>query len=176
MKSAPFTTTPPTPTVSLHEIQRRNNPIYHPGRDHRRRPWINFMKKLLTVALIGLAVVAAGAQTNQQYRVNYTPSPSVFTGPTNVTVSPDAYNVFATTNVALPFNQWTLVSVAPAEITSSSSSNYIATTSTAFVVAMNPPIFVTMTYSNGLGTSPFAQAAGLQAYPVPPVLRSITSP
>lgn len=133
------------------------------------------MKRLsLFIAL--LATTVAGAQTNQSYTVRYTPSTAVFTGSTNVTVSPDGYNIFASTNVTLPFNQWTFAGSVPAETIQSNSSNYVATTSASFTVALNPPVFVAMTYSNGLGTSPFSQAAGLQAYPTPPKPTSISSP
>lgn len=134
------------------------------------------MKRLLALSIIMLAAVAVGAQTNQHYTVTYTPSPSVFTGPTNVTVSPDAYNVYVTTNISLPFSSWTLAVVAPAEVVNSGSSNYLATTSTGFFIQMQPPIFVSMTYSNGTGTSPFSNIGGLQGFSQPGAIRSISSP
>lgn len=131
------------------------------------------MKKILSLALL-VCATAVGAQTNYNFAVTWTASPSVFTGSTNILPANDLNLIYITTNVAAPFNTWQFLGSTPGSIVVSGNSNYVAVTSGVFnaTVPVANFYFAAMTYSNSAGVSPFSNVGVGQATSFPAVLRS----
>lgn len=129
------------------------------------------MKRIL--ALLFLATSALGAGTNTTFQITWTPSPTVFLGPTNVWTAPDGYNVWASGDITVPLSAWTLLVTLPAR-TVGNSTNYIAVTNTILFTTISPPIFFAVTYSNMWGVSPSSGLALAPGYPVNPTVNGLT--
>lgn len=118
------------------------------------------MKKLLALILL-VAATAVGAQTtNRNYLVTWTPSPSVYTGPTNVIFSPGTNFIYWQTNVTLPLNQWMLLTTTPDNTVSGT--NYVAVSqwTGTVTIPVGANVFATMQYGNASGLSSFSNLAG----------------
>lgn len=133
------------------------------------------MKKLLAIVLL-VCATAVGAQTNQHYTLIFYPTPSAYTGPTNIVVEVGWYYFTTSTNIALPLNQWTPFGATQASYTIPSSPNYIATTNFGNFIVMNPPMFFSGIVSNSSGVTPFSNQAGVLGAMSPGVFKTVTSP
>lgn len=125
------------------------------------------MKKLLALLLL-ITASAVGAQTtNRNYLVTWIPSPSVYTGPTNVIFSPGTNFIYWQTNVALPLNQWMLLTTTPDN--SVSGTNFVAVTqwTGTVTIPVGANVFAVMTYGNAAGISSFSNLAGTASSALP---------
>lgn len=130
------------------------------------------MKKLLALILL-VAATAVGAQTtNRNYLITWTPSPSVYTGPTNVFFQPGTNFVWWQTNVALPFNQWMLLATPPGNQVSGT--NFVAVTqwTGTVTIPVGANVFATMQYGNENGLSSFSNLAGTASSASPNVVQT----
>lgn len=131
------------------------------------------MKKLLALLLL-ITASAVGAQTttNRNYFVTWIPSPSVYTGPTNVTFQPGTNFIYWQTNVALPLNQWMLLTTTPDNFVSGT--NFVAMTqwTGTVTIPIGANIFATMQYGNASGLSSFSNLAGTASSASPSVIQT----
>ena len=129
------------------------------------------MKKLIGLFLL-VAATAVGAQTTRNYLITFTPSPSVYVGPTNVIFSAGTNFVYWQTNVTLPLNQWMLLATTPDNQVVGT--NYVAvsqwTGTITFPAGAN--IFATMQYGNSAGLSSFSNLAGTASAASPNVVQT----
>lgn len=119
------------------------------------------MKRLL-ICLFLFYLHELNAQ--QQFGVSFTPSTGVFTGSTNVNMTPDGYWVWLSTNATTPLSQWTLLTNIPATTIVAGSTNYVAVTNWVLTSPFPPPNFVAIQYTNSMGVSPFSNIAGSQSW------------
>lgn len=133
------------------------------------------LKSLVCAALLA-TVTCVGAQTNQGYTVKFTPSPQVYTGPTNVTIDVGTYFFYLSTNVTLPLSQWAFFGSTQASYSVPSSSNYFAVTNFSNFIVMNPPVYCSAVISNSGGVSPFSNLGGYLGQMSGGRLTALTSP
>ena len=130
------------------------------------------MKKLLALILL-VAATAVGAQTtNRNYLITWIPSPSVYTGPTNVVFQPGTNFIYWQTNVALPLNQWMLLTTTPDNQVSGQ--NFVAVTqwTGTITIPAGANVFATMQYGNSAGLSSFSNLAGTASSASPNVVQT----
>lgn len=125
------------------------------------------MKKLLALLLLVTASAVGAQTTNRNYLVTWIPSPSVYTGPTNVIFSPGTNFIYWQTNVALPLNQWMLLTTTPDNQVSGT--NYVAVTQWTGTVTIptGANVFAVMRYGNAAGLSDFSNLAGTASSALP---------
>lgn len=131
------------------------------------------MKKLLALILL-VAATAVGAQTtNRNYLVTWIPSPSVYTGPTNVIFSPGTNFIYWQTNVALPLNQWMLLTTTPDNTVVGT--NYVAVSqwTGTVTIPVGANVFAAMQYGNSSGLSSFSNLAGTASSASPSVIQTL---
>ena len=125
------------------------------------------MKKLLALLLLVCATAVGAQTTNRNYQITWTPSPSVYTGPTNVIFSPGTNFVYWQTNVTLPLNQWMLLTTTPDNQVIGN--NYVAISVWAgtITIPVGANVFAVMQYGNSSGLSSFSNMAGTASTALP---------
>lgn len=131
------------------------------------------MKKLIALLLLVTASAVAAQTTNRNYLVTWIPSPSVYTGPTNVIFSPGTNFIYWQTNVALPFNQWMLLTTTPDNQVSGT--NYVAVSqwTGTVTIPVGANVFAAMQYGNSAGLSSFSNLAGTASSASPSVIQTL---
>lgn len=114
----------------------------------------------------GLLLLAGSVSAQINIKLSWTPSPSVFIGPTNVLMIPDGYVIVKSTNVALALPLWTYQTNVPASVVTNNP-NYVPVTNCVVVSTETNFQFYAAVYTNGQGSSPFSGPAGVQPAPSP---------
>lgn len=127
---------------------------------------------------IALAICLFAGSVSAQIKIglSWTPSPSVFTGPTNVMMIPDGYVIVGTTNVAQAVATWAFVTNVPSSFTTNTSPNFVPVTNCTIVSTQTNFQFFAIALTNGQGQSPFSGPAGVQPAPSPPTFTRVSIP
>ena len=131
------------------------------------------MKKLLALLCLVTASAVGAQTTNRNYLVTWIPSPSVYTGPTNVIFSPGTNFIYWQTNVMLPLNQWMLLTTTPDNQVSGT--NYVAVSqwTGTVTIPVGANVFAAMQYGNSAGLSSFSNLAGTASSASPSVIQTL---